>query len=475
MKALYRKYRPKSLAEVVGQEKVTKVLQNSLEKDRISHAYLFTGPRGTGKTSVARIFAHEINHFPYELEDSYVDIIEIDAASNTGVDNIRELREKATIAPTKGKYKVYIIDEVHMLSKSAFNALLKTLEEPPEHVVFLLATTDVQKVPTTITSRVQTLVFSLANKETMQSHLKKICDAENIKISDDAIEIIVRRGGGSFRDSLSLLDQIFSLASETEISKEIVEKSLGLPQDEMLSDLLNLFKENNLGKISEKLKEILSSGTKPETLAEEAIKKILESPENALLPLLEKLPEVHAPFPEAKLLLAFSNFKSAPAQPVSRPAPRPVFTKKVEMPERKPVDIPFDSEQKPEDNPPEIEPNSEEAPSKIESNSDDFSWENYLNSVKSASIGAAMWLKKCNFSLENGILHLYPPTSTVKGILESENNRKVLESCLKNLGIKLHDPSDSVPNSTKNIPKFDKINDIMGGAQEVKNGGEIPF
>lgn len=141
-KVLYRKYRPTKLTDVIGQEQVTDALENALKQGKIGHAYLFVGPRGTGKTSVARIFAHAVDGFKYQVEDSYLDIIEIDAASNTGVDNIRELREKAIIAPTQGKYKVYIIDEVHMLTKSASNALLKTLEEPPEHVIFILATTD---------------------------------------------------------------------------------------------------------------------------------------------------------------------------------------------------------------------------------------------------------------------------------------------------------------------------------------------
>ena len=196
MKALYRRYRPKTLAEVVGEEQVTESLINSLKKGKIAHAYLFIGPRGCGKTSVARILAHEINEFKYELEDSYLDIIEIDAASNTGVDNIRELREKAIIAPSQGKYKVYIIDEVHMLSKSAFNALLKTLEEPPEHVIFIMATTDAHKIPVTITSRSQVLTFKLANPAVMLEHVKKICTKEKIDIDQAALEIIVRRGGG---------------------------------------------------------------------------------------------------------------------------------------------------------------------------------------------------------------------------------------------------------------------------------------
>ena len=206
MKALYRKYRPSTLAEVVGQTQVTDPLTKSLKQGKVSHAYLFVGPRGCGKTSVARILAHEVNGFKYEIEDNYVDIIEIDGASNRGIDNIRELREKVAIAPTSGKYKIYIIDEVHMLTKEAFNALLKTLEEPPKHAIFIMATTDAYKVPVTITSRAQVFTFKLADNKVMFDFLKDVANKEKINISDDAIKVIVKRGGGSFRDSLSLLD-----------------------------------------------------------------------------------------------------------------------------------------------------------------------------------------------------------------------------------------------------------------------------
>ena len=311
MKALYRRYRPKSLSAVVGQEQITDILANSIKTGRISHAYLFIGPRGTGKTSVARIFAHEINHFDYTLEDDYLDIIEIDAASNTGVDNIRDLREKAIIAPTKGKYKVYIIDEVHMLSKSAFNALLKTLEEPPEHVVFIMATTDAYKVPVTITSRSQTFTFKLANPSVMFEYLKKIAKTEKIKITDEALQIVVKRGGGSFRDSLSLLDQISTL-SDQEIDADLINKALGLPQDEAIRHLLSAYAANDSKRLRDELIAIDQTGVKPELVAEELISEIIKNPENIYLPLLDKLTDVsRSAYPNVKLLIALTTHASA--------------------------------------------------------------------------------------------------------------------------------------------------------------------
>lgn len=303
-RALYRKYRPTSLDGVVGQERVTGVLQKAIKQGSFSHAYLFIGPRGTGKTSVARIFAHEVNGFDYQVEDSYIDIIEIDAASNRGIDDIRELREKAAIVPTEGKYKVYIIDEVHMLTREAFNALLKTLEEPPEHVIFVMATTDAHKVPITISSRSQTCVFSLASPEIMFGHLKKVAEEEGIKIEDEALKIIVKRGGGSFRDTLSLLDQISTL-SESEIKANDIINALGLPLDQQIDDLLNAYAVRDFSKIQDKLKEILATGVKPTTLTEELVKKIVEEPKPEYIPLLAELPKVSAPFEEAKLLVAF--------------------------------------------------------------------------------------------------------------------------------------------------------------------------
>ncbi|HUY85431.1 MAG TPA: DNA polymerase III subunit gamma/tau [Candidatus Dormibacteraeota bacterium] len=235
--ALYRKYRSRSLDEIIGQEHITRTLKQALKQGRISHAYLFTGPRGVGKTSVARILAHEINGLPYNGDDSHLDIIEIDAASNRRIDEIRELRDKVYVAPASAKYKVYIIDEVHMLTREAFNALLKTLEEPPAHAVFILATTDAHKLPETIVSRTQRFAFKPVETDLIVAHLKDIAKTEKIKISDEAARLLAEHGEGSFRDSISLLDQAGNHADKIEVAD--VQRLLGMPPAEAVDNLLS--------------------------------------------------------------------------------------------------------------------------------------------------------------------------------------------------------------------------------------------
>ncbi len=234
--ALYRKYRSKSLSEIVGQDHITQTLDQALKQGRISHAYLFTGPRGVGKTSIARILAHEINNLEYS-GDTHLDIIEIDAASNRRIDEIRELRDKVYIAPTSAKYKVYIIDEVHMLTREAFNALLKTLEEPPEHAVFILATTDAHKLPETIVSRTQRFTFKPVPSDAVAAHLKEIAKTEKLDVSDEALKLLAEHGDGSFRDSISMLDQASSYGGKIDV--ESVRALLGIPPAELVGKLLD--------------------------------------------------------------------------------------------------------------------------------------------------------------------------------------------------------------------------------------------
>ena len=334
MKALYRKYRPLHLSEVIGQDKTIEQLQGALTKGKISHAYLFVGPRGCGKTSVARIFAHEINHFDYQLEDSYIDIIEIDAATFTSVDNIRELREKAMIMPTLGKYKVYIIDEVHMLSNSAFNALLKILEEPPEHVIFIMATTNPEKIPATIISRTQIYRFNLAEPKVMQDFLRSVCDKEGIKISDDALKIITERGGGSFRDSLSILNQIGTInLSDTTIEASDVSAALGIPEHQEIQNLINFYENSDTENITNTLAALLNYGITAESITLELINQILKNPTPKSLQLVNQLFNVTGSFLEAKLTVALisSNF-TAPASIASAAFATPVASPQLTTP-----------------------------------------------------------------------------------------------------------------------------------------------
>lgn len=304
--ALYRKYRSKSLAEVVGQDHITDILTRALKSGRIAHAYLFTGPRGVGKTSIARILAHEINQLPYTDESTNLDIIEIDAASNNGVEDVRDLREKVQIAPVSASKKVYIIDEVHMLSKQAFNALLKTLEEPPEHVVFILATTDVEKLPATIVSRTQRYGFRAIAPADAVKHLKHIAKEENITISDDALMLVAERGDGSFRDSISLLDQLASLADDKDgITTTLIETTLGLAPATIVDELLHAVEKHDVAAIAQLLVKTEADGISPIVLNSQITRTLrdLAPSKPQLLPLLDALLDVpKSTQPSIKLL-----------------------------------------------------------------------------------------------------------------------------------------------------------------------------
>ncbi|WP_049484194.1 DNA polymerase III subunit gamma/tau [Streptococcus oralis] len=272
--ALYRKYRSQTFSQLVGQEVVAKTLKQAVEQEKISHAYLFSGPRGTGKTSVAKIFAKAMN-CPNQVdgepcnncyicqavtEGSLEDVIEMDAASNNGVDEIREIRDKSTYAPSLARYKVYIIDEVHMLSTGAFNALLKTLEEPTQNVVFILATTELHKIPATILSRVQRFEFKSIRTQDITAHIHHILEKENISSEPEAVEIIARRAEGGMRDALSILDQALSLTQGNALTTAISEEITGTISLSALDDYVAALAQQDVPKALDSLNLLFENG-----------------------------------------------------------------------------------------------------------------------------------------------------------------------------------------------------------------------
>src|SRR5262245_12731018 len=282
-----RKFRPQVFEDVVGQKPIIQTLQNAIQMDRIGHAYLFCGPRGVGKTTTARILAKGLNCVQgptitpcnacpscQEIASGKsIDVFEIDAASNTGVDNIRELRESAKYAPARSRYKIFIIDEVHMLSTSAFNALLKILEEPPAHVVFIMATTERHKVPATILSRCQQFIFRTISPVEIQSHVRQIASREGIKIDDRALSYIVKASEGSMRDAQSLLDQIISFSGQ-EVIDEDVRDVLGFIPGEILDRTLDALADRDSKALLENIAIVIDQGLNVQQYVREFISRL---------------------------------------------------------------------------------------------------------------------------------------------------------------------------------------------------------
>ncbi|MFQ5410965.1 MAG: DNA polymerase III subunit gamma/tau, partial [Phycisphaerae bacterium] len=276
---LARKFRSQSFDEIVGQAAVTETLKNAIKQERVHHGYLFCGTRGVGKTSMARILAKALNCFEADAptvnpcgrceaceriaHGDDMDVIEIDAASNTSVDDVRELRGNAIYRPARSRFKIYIIDEVHMLSRNAFNALLKTLEEPPDHVKFIFATTEVHKVPATILSRVQRFDFKSISADEIADQLLKICKAEEVTLEEPAARRLARLANGSMRDALSLLDQVLSLAGGN-LTSELVDEFFPPAYDELFAELIDCFSEGDAAGALDVLDRSLGQGATPD-------------------------------------------------------------------------------------------------------------------------------------------------------------------------------------------------------------------
>ena len=282
--ALYRKYRPKEWDEVVGQDHVVTTLKNAIAADRVGHAYLFAGSRGTGKTTLARLLAKSVNcsnpdpakrpdneceNCKAVNENRFLDLIEIDAASNTSVDDVRDLRDKINFSPSQGKYKIYIIDEVHMLSTAAFNALLKTLEEPPPHAIFVLATTEIHKIPATVLSRCQRHEFRRVPVDEIVRHLKTIIKVEKIQADDDALIQIARQSAGGMRDAISLLDQLSSMGDK--ITLALAQTVLGTATSQTVLDVISSVMEHDPSRGLETIHKALDAGADPRSLARQIV------------------------------------------------------------------------------------------------------------------------------------------------------------------------------------------------------------
>ena len=274
---LARRYRSRDFDEVVAQDSIAQTLQNAIKSNRVAHAYLFTGTRGVGKTSMARIFAKALNGGSKEVDEQIMagrdtDVIEIDAASNTGGDNAREMIANSAYRPLRGKYKVYIIDEVHMLSMQAFNALLKTMEEPPEHVVFILCTTESHKVPATIQSRCQRFDFKNIPTPKIAEHLKSVVRDEKASADDDLIHMVARLGNGSMRDALSVMDRLLA-SGQKKLTVELLENLLGLPDRDLISSLIDAVADGNAKTALEKADELTKRGVSADQMIEALLER----------------------------------------------------------------------------------------------------------------------------------------------------------------------------------------------------------
>lgn len=505
--ALYRKWRPRLWDQVVGQDHVVQTLQNAIRSERVGHAYLFAGPRGTGKTTTARLLAKAVNclaespaerpcdhceHCQAVNNGRFLDLIEIDAASNTSVDDVRDLRDKINFAPTQGKYKVYIIDEVHMLSTAAFNALLKTLEEPPPHAIFILATTEIHKIPATVLSRCQRHEFRRIPVKLIVQHLQHLCRQEQVDVDEETLTLIARQATGSLRDAISLLDQLASTGAPIRLAD--AQQVLGTAASQSVIELVDALLERDAARGLSTLHAALDGGSDPRQFA----RQVVDYCRNLLLvrmgngELIEATPEQQAQmsnharrFSTQALLDAIQAFNAAaadqrsawqPALPlemalaqlVSEPVPAPqselvpsvepvvvnvrapaktekahktVAAKTETSPQpadQSPApDVP--AEQQPAGLPEEEHPDQPESGTVAQLQTILDNWQKIRQRVKTQSSPVDGLLNSCkSITMRNGVLQLGFGSEVLKTMMEKGNNLKITRKAIQDvLGIEV--------------------------------------
>ncbi len=469
---LYRKYRPRSFDEVIGQDHIVKTLKSAIKQNRLSHAYLFTGPRGVGKTSVARILAYAANGLKYGDGPVHLDIIEIDGASNRRIEEVRDLREKVNILPAIGKYKVYIIDEVHMLTKEAFNALLKTLEEPPAHCIFILATTEAHKLPETIISRTQRFSFRPITPLDAKLQLQSIAKQEKIKAEPAALELLALHGDSSFRDSISLLDQLGS--SSQKITEELVSSVLGLPPSQSTTKLLTGIENGSVDETLKVLEELRDKGVSPTAIAKSlgvSLRAELSDGNSSpwRVKLLKELLEIGGSgLPQERLEIALleaaSNNNSEPAEPILPPEVEPqVEHTTSEKPKQKPVAV------------------KTEQASKVNSSKLDLDliWPKILSEVKVRQPSLSMALKRAKPTIKNGSLRLNFEFPLYKNKVGKADNKRLIGAIFKEIAgiaplVECVVEKDAFADSIKETsvpakPPIQTISNIFGGGEVLES------
>jgi DNA polymerase-3 subunit gamma/tau len=487
--ALYRKYRPKSLSEVVGQPHITQTLENALTQGKISHGYLFSGPRGVGKTSIARILAHQINNFSYGDANGTLDIIEIDAASNRRIDEIRDLRDRVHNAPVSGKYKVYIIDEVHMLTREAFNALLKTLEEPPAHVVFILATTEAHKLPETIVSRTQRFTFKPVSRIEVINYLNELAKKEKLQISKPALELIADHGEGSFRDSISLLDQ---LSIRHTITEDHVRQLLGIPPEKTIATIVDTMKSGDILKLVESLQDADDHGFNAVLLAK-ALSRFLRDKlitqtscfNNQTVPVMEKLLLTAAsPSPRdyLELTLLDATLKMID-EPIALKTPSSVSTpqKPSQTIKKPPVKHhELNPKKKPSQKTQTTQTTQSLTYSELQNRLDNGLWEQVLTILKQKYNTLYGVARMARPTVEDGILVLSVPFAFHHKRLSEERNSAIVSATLAEIAggyvaYKTHIDNSRQVKPNQNI-KANTVSEDSGTLQavtEIFGGGEV--